>query len=122
MDRRDACPTLTIHRAEEREEVEYLHWQRNGAVRLSVAVRIEVAPVRQRVAVHVDSARRRALHRGRDPVPVVVRVESLGRTVLFVGDMEDKAEHAWLTQLGPDARRRGRGRLEAARACDRVPH
>jgi len=34
---------------------------------------------------------------------VGVRVESLGKTFLFVGDMEEKAEHAWLDALGPEA-------------------
>lgn len=34
---------------------------------------------------------------------VGVRVESLGKSFLFVGDMEKKAEDAWLNQLGPEA-------------------
>ncbi len=34
---------------------------------------------------------------------VGVRVESLGKSFLFVGDMEKAAEDAWLNKLGPDA-------------------
>ena len=34
---------------------------------------------------------------------VGLRVESLGKSFLFVGDMEKGAEDAWLNRLGPDA-------------------